>query len=230
MEFPEGSVGAHIFRRIMHILLAFAVVYYLLPYVIFGIPREIWMLVILIGAPSTVEYFRLRSGKLVPGLRGHEKNHLASYFWFLTGTAIVLWLFPQPIAAPLIVSVAIGDPVIGEFRDLRRRYWMSIGIFICSLPFYMYGYSIRMALVAGLITFLAESVYIEINWTFRDSLFRSRSRGVVSPIANKLKVHTLLDDDFLMLVLPALVLLVISSNAPWLFPAARIFPQVAVFP
>ena len=230
MEFPEGSIYAHIFRRIMHILLSFAVVYYLLPYTIFSLPREVWMLSILIGTPAIVEYIRIRKGKLVPGLREHESSHVASYFWFLTGTAITLWIFPQSIAAPMVVAAAIGDPVIGEFRELRRRYWMTLGIIVCSLPFFLYGYSPVMAIVSGTITFLAESVHIEVKWTFRDSLFRSRSKGHVHPLAEKLRIHTLLDDDFLMLLIPSAILLIIYTNMPWLFPPPRVTPAVAKYP
>lgn len=230
LEYEEESIGTHIFRRVMHIAMSLAVIYYILPYIIYGIPRMYIMIVLMGVVPAIVELLRLKLGFNVYGLRDHEKNSVASYFWFITGAALLFAIFPQQIAIPILPAVAIGDVVIGETRHLRRRYWISIGVVVCMIPFLLYGYNIWLGILAGLFTFFAESIQLDVNWQLRDNIFKSRSRGTVDPIAKYFKFAFHLDDDMIMQIVPATILLLIFFNFPQYFPAEAVHPIMTTWP
>ncbi len=226
----EGSRGAHLLRRGLHLALSGVLLYYLLPYRIFGVGRVWYLLLVLISVPTVVEGLRLRYGKMVFGLREYEKERVASYYWFIIGATLVMALFPQVIAAPVIVAVSIGDPIIGETRHLRRRWWMSIGSLTCIIVYFVFQYSFFLALFAGVVTFFAESVQFQVHWSLRDTVFMSRSKGTVSPWAKRFDLIFNLDDDLIMQLIPTFLLLIIFNLFPHVFPSPIIIPDIPVYP
>jgi hypothetical protein len=68
------------------------------------------------------EVLRLWKGWIVIGQREYEKNRISAFAWGTIGTVIVLLVAPQlgvagaAIGAPLIWSLALVDPLMGEMR------------------------------------------------------------------------------------------------------------------
>lgn len=189
-----------------------------------------YLLAIMLTVPTTVEFIRIKLGKKIYGLREHEVGTVASYYWFITGAVVLIAVFPQIIAAPVIIAVSIGDPIIGETRHLRRRYWMTISVLTCLTIYFVFQYPYYLAIPAGIVTFFAESIEFEIHWHLRDSLFRSRSRGTLSPLHKRFRLLFKFDDDLIMLLVPALFLLVLFNIIPWAFPHPIFYPSLNEFP
>jgi dolichol kinase len=153
-----------------------------------------------------IESVRLKYGVVFLGLREHERHRVASYLWFTSGAVLLIAVFPQQIAVPCILAAAIGDPVIGETRRFRRRFAFSLGFLSCFLIFLLFGYPILLAVIAGGVTFIAESFEIEVQWGLREDLFKSRSRGRVSKYRKLFDLVFKTDDDFVMQVVPAIII------------------------
>lgn len=212
-----------IIRRLLHAAFGGIILYYVMPTTIFSIPKWV-LLIVLFSVPTIImESWRLTHKKAFFGMREHERYHVASYFWMINGSVILLLIFPQFIAAPCILAAAIGDPVIGETRWFRRRLSFSIGILTCVAIFVLFRYPLPIAILVGIITFLAESLNVEIIWEFREELFYSRSRRKVSRRKELFDFIFKTDDDFMMQVVPAVVIyvmmLIFSANGwTWLMP------------
>ena len=194
------------FRRFLHMAFGAVIIYYLFPKTLFGHPAWLY-LVVFISLPSIIiELLRVKSRRIFFGLRDHERNHLASYFWFVNGAVILIILFPQYIAAPCILATAIGDPVIGETRPFRRRLAFTIGVLICFLMFVIFRYPLLLAIIASAAAFIAESINIQVSWEFRNELFYSRSKKKVSKYKDWFDFIFRTDDDFMMQIIPAIVI------------------------
>jgi len=116
----DEELGNRIWRRILHGLGAAVLVYYLLPpNVLFGAPNAIIPLIAL-AAVLVLEAFRL-GGKLeIPVIRPYEAHRLASYAYFAIALVVAVLVFPEPIAAAVILGTAIVDPLAGELRASAR--------------------------------------------------------------------------------------------------------------
>jgi dolichol kinase len=200
-------------RRALHIALAAVLVYYIAPDIMFyvgSVPiHKNVVLFFLWCVPLSVEVSRLWLRKLIPYLmHEYERKRVASYFWFATGAVLLIYLFPQEIAAPCITATAICDPIIGETRRFRRRFAFSIGFLTCLLIFIIFRYHLLLAIFSASIVFIAESLDIEIHWGLREDLFMSRSKRKVSKYKQWFDIVFKADDDFMMQVIPAIILLV----------------------
>ncbi len=207
-----------------HLLFAFVIVYYLLPTTVIGIPTYILLIILIFLLPILIEIVRLRSGVIFLGLHDHERNHVASYVWFTTGATILILFFPQQIAAPCIIATALGDPVLGLTKPLRRRFIFSITFLICLVIFIIFKYEIIIAIFAAVITFFAESFEFKIRARLRPNLFWSRSRHQFSKYRHFFDFLFRTDDDFIMQIIPAVILLIIFSLFPELLPPKVLFP------
>lgn len=164
------------FRRMNHTGGAGFILYYLFPNkLIFGIPREM-LLVLLILFPLSTELNRLIRKRGFIGLHVREEGKLASYFWFAVCSGALMLFFPQKIAAPCIVSAAIIDPVLGELKQFGRFRASTFAIGASFLIFSAFEYSPQLALIAAILGVIAE---------YPNSKF--------------------LDDDLLMQLVPAFV-------------------------
>ena len=217
-------------RRILHLLFTFAIIYYLLPFTVFGIPRHYYFIIIIFLIPILIEIIRLRAGVIFHGLHEHEANHVASYVWFTTGATILILFFPQQIAAPCIVATALGDPVIGLTKPYRRRFIFLITFIICLLVFILFKYSIYIAIFAAAIAFIAESFEFKIRIRLRPNLFWSRSRHRFSRYKAFFDFLFRTDDDFMMQIIPAVALFILFSIFPELLPPEIIQPLPSLLP
>lgn len=217
-------------RRVFHLLFALVIVYYLFPDTLFGIPIYIYLVIIIFIVPLCIETYRLNKGFLFTGLHEHEKNHVASYLWFTSGSTFLIIFFPQQIAAPCIVATALGDPIIGLTKPYRRRFMVSITFLICLTVFILFKYEILLAFFAAAVAFIAESFEFKIRMRLRPNLFWSRSKKRLSNYRKFFNFLFRTDDDFIMQLLPAVVLFIVFLIFPNLMPPKLLHPLPQLIP
>lgn len=182
---PFLEFNPHWFRRAVHAMGAAFVLFYLLPpaHPVAG-PVRRYLPGLAFAAFAGLEAVRMAGGIKTEhffGLREYERSRVSGYVYFGAGTVLLLYLFPQSIAVPSIVGGAIGDPIVGEIRD-RGWNWTSlaVGALLGAFLYALAGWHPGLALGAGVLMGAAERTRI---W--------------------------LLDDDFVMPVVPALALLLL---------------------
>ncbi len=184
------EVDAHWFRRVFHTFAASFLFYYL-------IPDEPWINVIkivlpicIVGVIAGIEFRRIR-GQLDHqrffGLRQYEKKRPASYLFFGVALLLLLLLFPQQIAIPCILCACFTDPIIGELRFyLKKNQAYVIGFFFSMFFFTMTWY--------------------KAEWWILLPVSILGAAGAVIGEGKKLKW---IDDDFMIQILPALLILLL---------------------
>jgi len=178
-----------IVRRLAHCLIALAPLYFLLPEHLPVVGLKRWVLLIaFIVAIGAFDAWRRSKGITFLGLRPHERKAIASYAWAAAGVTFVLWLITQDIATASLVSMAFVDPFAGELRSrYGNRSWLiaSSGIVYLALAFSV------MALWG--------------DHTIAQSLILSLVGAGIAIPSELIKVRYL-DDDFTMLVFPAIAM------------------------
>jgi len=203
------EVDAHWFRRVFHTFAASFLVYYLIPDVGWVGTVKIVVPIGIVVCIAIVDYRRIR-GELNHqrffGLRSYEKGRPASYLYFGTGLLLLLLLFPQQIAIPCILCASFTDPVIGESRYyLGRKRAYLIG-FLVSL-------------------FLFLLTWYRADWWVILTISLVGTTGVVVGEAQKL---WFIDDDFMIQILPAILLLLVWQGT--LFMGVNILPAPLILP
>ena len=206
-----NSLGfdAHWYRRAFHSFGASFLIYYLLPDIDWINLLKLWVPPLIVLFVIILEVLRL-SGKISSnhffGLRMYEKKRVGSYVFFAVAILILLRFFPQQIAIPCILCATLGDPIIGE---IRRRYSMNytylIGFFVCMYFF--------------IITWFNADVFLIILVSVV---------GGLGALIGETKKFWWLDDDFMIQILPALLLLIIWVSIPYLglsYPGEIIYPS-----
>jgi dolichol kinase len=184
------EVDAHWFRRVFHTFAASFLFYYLLP-------DQSWMHVVKIAVPIgivavmvVVEYHRLRGDldhQRFFGLRGYEKRRPASYLYFGFAMLLLLLFFPQQIAIPCILCASFTDPIIGE----TRFYFGKKKAYLIGFFFSMFFFTIT---------------WYHAEWWI---LLTVSLLGATGAVAGEAKKLWLIDDDFLIQILPAVMILVL---------------------
>ncbi|OGS42756.1 MAG: hypothetical protein A3K76_06365 [Euryarchaeota archaeon RBG_13_57_23] len=176
-------------RRGMHALIALTPLYFALPVELPVEPLRRWMLlmVFFIGV-SVFEVVRLWKGVIFLGLRPHEKGRIASFVWAAAGVTLLLWLFPEDIASGALVAMAVVDPLAGELRGSRVRD-------IVTVPVSLFAYFALFLVISVFVGGRELTVYIALAVV-----------GSVVAIPSEWVEVRCVDDDFLMLVLPALAM------------------------
>jgi dolichol kinase len=181
------EVDAHWFRRVFHTFAASFLFYYLLPDGEWFNLGKIILPIIIIFCMVIIEYRRIRGDfdhQRFFGLRNYEKKRPASYLYFGVAVLLLFLLFPQQIAIPCILCASFTDPIIGESRFyLGKKRAYTIGFAISALFF--------------LVTWYRADWWILILVSFLGAT------GAVLGEAKKLK---LVDDDFMIQMLPAVLL------------------------
>ena len=200
---------AHWYRRVFHTFGACFLFYYILPTGIDWIEfLKFWAPPIIVAFAITLEILRIKgfvSSDHFFGLRMYEKNRVGSYVFFGVGILILLWRFPQFIAVPCILCACIADPVIGEIRyRFGVKHVYVLGFILCFFFFMISWYS------AGFPLMITGSAV-----------------GALGAIIGETKKLWWLDDDFMIQILPAVLLLVIwyiASNMGLNLPGDIIIP------
>ena len=184
------EVDAHWFRRAFHTFAASFLVYYLIPSIGWiGIVRIIVPIGI-VACIAIIDYGRIRGEfehQRFFGLRGYEKGRPASYLYFGVALLLLLVLFPQQIAVPCILCGSFTDPLIGELRYYRRKTQAYLIGFLASMVFFLL-------------------TWYRADWQVMLTVSVVGASGAVLGEAKKLR---LIDDDFMIQILPALALLLI---------------------
>jgi hypothetical protein len=187
---------AHWYRRVFHAFGASFLFYYMLP-------NEDWINLLKFWVPPAIvvfalilEIFRLKgiiSSEHFFGLRFYEKNRIGSYVFFAVAILILLRFFPQQIAIPCILCACIADPVMGEIRlNLNMKYVYIFGFLICMLFF--------------MIAWYKASLYLMI---FASII------GAFGAVIGETKKIWWLDDDFMIQMIPAILLLILWIALPY---------------
>jgi dolichol kinase len=190
---------------VSHAFAASFLVYYLLPNEQWLNPVKYSVLIGVLVFVALLEYLRIKgvfdSGTFF-GLRVYEKNRPGSYLYFGVAVVLLLLFFPQQIAVPCILCGSLGDPLIGEFRFRSgKRKAIVLGFIVCLLFFVVTWYTADFLILIG-VSFL----------------------GAACAVLGEVRKFRLLDDDFMIQMVPAVVLSVI-----WLGMNAfgvQILPQV----
>lgn len=182
------EVDAHWFRRVFHTFAASFLFYYLLPDDELVNLGKMIIPTIIIFCMIFIEYRRIRGdldNQRFFGLRNYEKKRPASYLYFGIAVLLLFLLFPQQIAIPCILCASFTDPIIGESRYyLGKKRAYSIG-FIVSMFFFLV-------------------TWYKSDWWILIFVVLIGATGAVLGETKKLK---LVDDDFMIQMLPAFLLL-----------------------
>jgi hypothetical protein len=125
-----GGMGGHLFRRGIHLSLAiFPILYYW-----YGEPistlvgispqKIVFILVCLIVA---IELVRLKIGITIVGQRDYEAHQMSAMCWGSIAIAFAVIFSPEvgtfgaALGAPLVWSLAFGDPAMGETRRAGKE-------------------------------------------------------------------------------------------------------------
>ena len=120
IELSVGGESGHLLRRGIHLAMSF------LPFLYFEFGEDVADMVSLTleQVVSCVillavfgEALRLRMGLTVVGQRSYEAKQVSALAWGALGVGMVFLLTPDPAYAyPLILSLSLGDPLLGELR------------------------------------------------------------------------------------------------------------------
>jgi dolichol kinase len=186
---------AHWYRRVFHAFGACFLFYYLLPTNIDWINLlKFWVPFLILVSLVILEFLRIK-GKVSSshffGLRLYEKNRVGSYLFFGVAMVTLLLYFPQQIAIPCILCASIGDPVIGEIRSrFGGKSVYVVGFFVCMIFFMVAWYKADF-------------------WV----MFFVSVVGALGAVIGEAKKFWWIDDDFMIQMVPAVLLLIIWFSA-----------------
>jgi dolichol kinase len=180
----------HWYRRVFHAFGASFLLYYMLPDIDWINLLKFWIPIVIIILVFILEYLRIK-GKLNSnhffGLRMYEKKRVSSYLFFGVAILILLLFFPQQIAVPCILCACIADPVMGEVRHrFGGKYVYMIGFLVCMIFFMVTWYK------AGFFVMFPVSII-----------------GAIGAVIGETKKFWWLDDDFMIQMVPAILLLIV---------------------
>lgn len=201
---------AHWYRRVFHTFGVSFLLYYMLPDAEGIKLLKFWIPLLIIIFAFVLEYLRIK-GKINSshffGLRMYEKNRVGSYLFFGVAILILLWFFPQRIAIPCILCACLADPIMGEVRyRFGEKNVYIIGFSICMFFFAVTWYK------AGIWMMLLASIV-----------------GAAGAVIGETKKFWWLDDDFMIQMVPAVLLLIIWITAPYVgfgLPDPIIYPGI----
>lgn len=187
---------AHWYRRVFHAFGACFLFYYLLPDLDWINILKFWIPPIIVVFAISLEILRLK-GKISSnhffGLRMYEKDRVGSYVFFAVGILTLLMLPWQPIAIPCILCACLGDPIIGEIRArYGKKNSILFGFLICMFFFVIIWYNVDIRLM----------IFVSIV-------------GGLGAIIGESKKFWWLDDDFMIQILPAILLIIIWFIVPY---------------
>jgi len=136
VELSVGGMKGHIFRRTVHVGMV------LLPWIYFEhgemisdkvgltLPQFVSVMVFIL---FFLEGMRLQFGITIFGQREYEANQISALGWGAFGIGLVFVMAPvEAYAWPLILSLSLGDPFLGE---MRRRGMNSREVILSSTIF-----------------------------------------------------------------------------------------------
>ena len=188
---------AHWYRRVFHAFGASFIFYYMLPDVNWINQIKLWAPILIVIFAVALEILRLKGkigGEYFFGLRMYERNRVGSYVFFAVAILLLLRFFPQQIAIPCILCACLADPIMGEIRHrFGGKHVYVFGFLVCLIFFMVTWYKadIRLMILVSIV-------------------------GAFGAVVGETKKFWWLDDDFMIQMLPAILLLIIWYGAPYL--------------
>ena len=161
-----GGMRGHILRRGVHLSMA------LLPFVFFTYGEQVAQQVNLernqlvasvILFALVAEGVRLKLGITVFGQRDYEAKQVSALAWGAVGVGLVFLLVPhEAYAWPLILSLAFGDPLMGELRrkGLDSKNVMLVAtaalLVIWLVASFQFGTPLWMAILLAPVCMISE--------------------------------------------------------------------------
>ena len=174
----------------------------------YWMPQDSWIgvrkeavLVSILCVALVIEAARLLTGRRILGFRADESERISSYAWGSLGLAFGLFFFPGEIVIVTFWGMAWIDPLCAL---ARKKGWYR------GIPILAYA-ALFLAVEAAMEPFLAVSY----AWSTR-VLFAVLATATAIPLEGR-KVPQL-DDDFLMLIVPMVVL----AFAAWILAPLRL--------
>ena len=130
-----GGMSGHVLRRVIHLSMSFIPVLYFefgeatADAVNLSLSQfvSVVILVAIVG-----EALRLKFGVTIIGQRAYEAKQVSALAWGAIAVGMVLLLVPEKAYAyPLILSLSLGDPLLGEMR--RKDFSVSTVIWAGAL-------------------------------------------------------------------------------------------------
>ena len=187
----------HVLRRLVHLCTPLFLIYYLLPEPLWpgGLTREQGLVILLIVV-LTMEIMRLRRRWRIIGIREYEYERMSAAAWAAIAMVFTFLFFPFQLAAPALIGMGFVDPLIGELR-LRKSNLYPL------LPIIVY-FGLVLTTLSLTVAFDARAIIASVLATS------------VAIYLEKLRLPYL-DDDFLMIVPPLLVMAAVYWLTSWPF-------------
>jgi dolichol kinase len=178
------NVG-HILRRLVHLSTPIFLIYYILPDPLWegGISKQLAVVLVMLAALIFEAYRLWRKPKIV-GMRDYENHRISAAAWCAVALTFVLICFPIQVAAPALFGMAWIDPLMGEMRARKMKFYPQLPI----IAYFLIAF--------GAITVFWDLSYIGLI---------AAALGTPVAIYMELKKDWVIDDDFSMIVFPALV-------------------------
>jgi hypothetical protein len=196
----DFDLGDRIYRRLLHLLGAAILLYYVIPRHLVGWFTTADLLLLGLALVIALEILRWTAGVELPTIRPYEKKRIASYTFYAVALVAAVLLFPAPVAFVVVLGTAFVDPLVGELRLSDR--WRSTYPWFPGVVYVLLG---------------AGALILAGHWPAFAAVTFAGIGAVVALAAERPKIPNV-DDDLAMTLLPALVLLGLLYLAPRVFP------------
>ncbi|MBL6886962.1 MAG: hypothetical protein ISR24_06080 [Candidatus Poseidonia sp.] len=194
VETSVGGMKGHILRRTIHLSMV------LIPYAYFahgetvaetvGLTLEQAVACVILIA-LVAEAIRLKLGITIFGQRDYEAKQISALAWGAVGVGLVLLLAPhEAYAWPIIVSLSLGDPFMGE---LRRKDFTDRQVMIYA-------------------TTLIMAIWLACWWQFDTPLWVAIIAAPISMISEWPRLR-FIDDNATMVLIPLALILIMEPFA-----------------
>jgi hypothetical protein len=184
----DEVLGDRAWRRVMHGVGAFVLVYYLVPSNFFVVVPKEYVLLAALAVAILLDVLRHAVGLQLPTIRPYEEHRVASFVFYALALAGAILLFPVPVAAAVILGVAFVDPIVGELRHARVS---NVVLWAIPVAFYFGLAVVGLAVLGG--------------WPVGPSIGLAVLAAALGVAAERPKLSWV-DDDLLMTFVPAVAL------------------------
>jgi len=191
----DEELGDRAWRRILHLLGASVLVYYVVPENFFLVAPKEDVLIAALVAMFVLEALRHSVGLELPTVRPYEAHRIASFVFYSLALVLAVLLFPVPIAAAVVLGTAAVDPLAGELRRRGGPLPVTVGV-----PIMVYA---ALAIVG---------LAVVGDWPLGASVLLALAAAVVAVAAERPK-WPWVDDDLAMTLVPAVLLYVLGVVA-----------------
>jgi len=184
----DFALGDRVLRRLLHLSGAAVLLYFVIPPRFFVIASTEEILLALLAAVVAIEVLRLAAGLELATVRAYESRRVGGYVFYAVALTAAVLLFPEPIAAAVVLGTALVDPLVGEIRGhpgARSLYPV--------VPVALYA-ALAFAGLAGIG-----------RWPLLPSALLAIAAAALAVAAERTRLAWV-DDDLVMTIVPAVML------------------------